>query len=251
MQGGMIQRGGGSRGGLLLAVAVLLLGVGFGQAAQVCVAWNPPTHSLDGQPLQDLAGYRIYYGTNSRLYNLNIDVGNTNAFMLTDLNGTATYYIAITAYNSAGEESGISQEMSWSGLDADANGMSDAWEQLHLAALEPGCQGPTGDADGDGICNIEEFIAGLNPTNLDQCVEMAGLFTNDQFQIRFEARSASGTGYIGKTRYYALERCTDLAQGTWGVVPGFGMIKATNQVVSYVTGPSPGATICRTRVWLQ
>jgi len=50
-------------------------------------------------------------------------------------------------------------------VDADSDGLPDAWElQYSLDTTEPlGDNGTEGDPDGDGIRNIEEFLAGSNP----------------------------------------------------------------------------------------
>ena len=49
-------------------------------------------------------------------------------------------------------------------LDADSDGMSDLWEQAHF-----GSSGilSTGDADGDGISNLDEYLQGGNPLDGD------------------------------------------------------------------------------------
>lgn len=44
-------------------------------------------------------------------------------------------------------------------LDLNGNGMSDVWEQLYNA----GALDPNGDADGDGVPNLMESLAGTNP----------------------------------------------------------------------------------------
>ena len=48
--------------------------------------------------------------------------------------------------------------------DADSDGMSDLWEQAHF-----GSSGilSTGDADGDGISNLDEYLQGSNPLDGD------------------------------------------------------------------------------------
>ncbi|MDW8349818.1 MAG: alpha-amylase family glycosyl hydrolase [Verrucomicrobiae bacterium] len=52
-------------------------------------------------------------------------------------------------------------------LDSDGDGLPDAWEaQYNLDPNNPsGLQGASGDPDGDGLTNIEEFILGLNPSS--------------------------------------------------------------------------------------
>lgn len=49
-------------------------------------------------------------------------------------------------------------------VDADADGMADAWEQQYLGGTNAA---PSGDADGDGTSNLQEYLAGTHP-NSDQ-----------------------------------------------------------------------------------
>ena len=47
------------------------------------------------------------------------------------------------------------------GVDADGDGLPDAWQRLLIAMLGPGARvGPNDDADGDGISNLNEYLAG-------------------------------------------------------------------------------------------
>ena len=47
------------------------------------------------------------------------------------------------------------------GVDADGDGLPDAWQQLLIAKLGPNAKiGPNDDADGDGISNMNEYLAG-------------------------------------------------------------------------------------------
>jgi hypothetical protein len=76
------------------------------------LAWDPPTTNVDGSPLTDLAGYKIYYGTASGTYGQPIDVGNVTTYTLTGLVQGQTYYIAATAYDTSNNQSGFSNEVS-------------------------------------------------------------------------------------------------------------------------------------------
>ncbi len=61
----------------------------------------------------DLAGYRIYYGTSSRSYGPYISVDkNTTSYTINNLTEGQTYYFALTAVDTSGNESGYSQEVS-------------------------------------------------------------------------------------------------------------------------------------------
>lgn len=48
--------------------------------------------------------------------------------------------------------------------DSDNDGLPDAWEVQYFGGLQ---QGPTGDPDGDGLTNLQEYQYGTNPTNAD------------------------------------------------------------------------------------
>ncbi len=59
----------------------------------------------------------------------------------------------------------------WAILDANTNGMSDVWEQMHGAVGV----GPMVDSDGDGFPNILESIAGTDPFNRNSYPKISGL----------------------------------------------------------------------------
>ena len=59
----------------------------------------------------DTTGYKVYYGTASQNYDTSIDVGPFNKATIDGLIKGATYFFAVTAYNSSGSESGYSEEI--------------------------------------------------------------------------------------------------------------------------------------------
>jgi hypothetical protein len=65
---------------------------------------------VDGSPLADLAGYHVYYGTASKLYREMVDVGNAETYTISNL-VPGTYYFAVTAYDTAGNETDFSEEV--------------------------------------------------------------------------------------------------------------------------------------------
>ena len=71
---------------------------------KVKVMWDANVES-------DLAGYRVYYGLTSGDYNKVIDVGNQISCIISGLLDT-TYYFAVTAYDTSGNESDYSDEVS-------------------------------------------------------------------------------------------------------------------------------------------
>jgi hypothetical protein len=55
-------------------------------------------------------GYKVYYGSSPKTYSSSVAVGNVPSFSVSLPPGT--YYFAVTAYDSAGNESGYSNEVS-------------------------------------------------------------------------------------------------------------------------------------------
>ncbi len=80
------------------------------EGAEVSLIWD-----ANSEP--DLAGYRLYYGIASGSYSSVIDVGNQTTYTITSLDPAETYYIAATAYNLSGLESGYSNEVIFLGSD--------------------------------------------------------------------------------------------------------------------------------------
>lgn len=74
-------------------------------AATVRMNWNENTD-------QDLAGYRVYYGTASGAYDFNLDAGNATTVEIGGLNAGSTYYFIVTAYDASGNESAPADEVS-------------------------------------------------------------------------------------------------------------------------------------------
>lgn len=105
---------------LIIGVLILVLtgclggGGGGGGASQgtgtASLSWMPPTQDTEGNYLSDLAGYKIYYGTELGNYSDVIIIDNPGIvnYVIENLMGGNTYYFVITAYDSAGDESGYS-----------------------------------------------------------------------------------------------------------------------------------------------
>jgi hypothetical protein len=72
--------------------------------------WDPPTTNTNGTPLTDIAGYTAYYGASSENYSQSINVDNVATYALSLADG-ATNYVAVTAYDSSGNESDYSNEV--------------------------------------------------------------------------------------------------------------------------------------------
>jgi hypothetical protein len=77
------------------------------------LSWTPPTTTTTGAALTNLAGYRIYYGTNRNELTRTVQVSNAGVtrYVVNDLS-PATYYFAVRAYTSSGAESDMSNIVS-------------------------------------------------------------------------------------------------------------------------------------------
>ncbi len=68
----------------------------------------------DESPLSDLAGYKVYYNNGSKGYTFEntIDVGNDTTYTLSNLTTQSWYTISVTCYDTDGNESWYSNEVS-------------------------------------------------------------------------------------------------------------------------------------------
>ncbi|MBA4387785.1 MAG: hypothetical protein C0404_07380, partial [Verrucomicrobia bacterium] len=96
----------------------------------------------------------------------------------------------------------------------DAYGIPDAWKIQYFGSASATNAGALIDADGDGMCNLSEFIAGTCPTN-----------ATSRFQV-LALRSEGGGGEAGFSvtfqtvtgRLYTARYCDNLLAGSWGVL---------------------------------
>src|SRR6478672_10277506 len=78
----------------------------YAQGVSVTFGWNA---NLE----RDVAGYRLYYGNDPRVFTHSIDVGNTVTATVANLSGGTVYYFAVTAYTLVGFESMFSNGVSY------------------------------------------------------------------------------------------------------------------------------------------
>ncbi len=92
-------------------VAFLLFVAPSVHAGNLSIAWDAPTTNMDGTPLTDLKGYRVYYGDSSTAQGIppcnknSIDVGNVTTFVVMGLTDGANYAVQVTALDTEGNES--------------------------------------------------------------------------------------------------------------------------------------------------
>jgi hypothetical protein len=102
---------------LTLLFVILSLLVPAAHAGDVTVAWDP-------NPEPEVAGYKIYFGTTPGSYTVSMNAGNITSMVISGLEAGVTYYFAAVAYDSSGNESGFSNEISYvvpTGASADTS----------------------------------------------------------------------------------------------------------------------------------
>ncbi len=73
-------------------------------SSQATLGWSAPTGFAP-------SGYKIYWGTSSGSYTQNVNAGNVTQYTVSGV--TAPLYFVVTAYDSAGDESPYSNQVSW------------------------------------------------------------------------------------------------------------------------------------------
>ena len=115
-----------------LILGCLLPAFGSAGPGTISVAWNRNTES-------NVSGYKIYWGETARHYTKVLDAGNAVEARLTELTSGQTYFCAVTAYNTAGQESAYSSEISVTYVAEP--GAQDSSSRLVLLEAENGQRG--------------------------------------------------------------------------------------------------------------
>jgi hypothetical protein len=91
--------------------------------------------------------------------------------------------------------------------DSDADGLLDEWELTYFGSLSPTAGG---DADGDGLTNLQEQNAGTNPMDGNSVLRVVSVeYNGATVNVRF-------TSVAGRT--YRVETSNQLTSGSWSVV---------------------------------
>jgi hypothetical protein len=111
----------------------------------------------------------------------------------------------------------------FAGADTDGDGLPDAWELTYTNSLPAFTA--TGDADGDGMSNLAEYLAGTDPNNAADNLRITSfqrglLATPTRLDMQWTSQP---------TRQYAIQYCTDLTPNIWtdfAVLPALGTSSA-------------------------
>ncbi len=204
-------------------------------------------------------------GTNAGAWNHNSYVGAwTNiasaavGYPVQGLVAGTTYYCTFQVTNSAGTAWAApswrfttlpGQSVVEMPADTNADGIADAWVTQYFP-VEIGAGVATNDADGDGLSNYLEYIAGTDPTNrLDQFV-VSVIISNGVPGVTFTARATTTNWYGPLVRHYSVECVTNLMSTNWSVVPGFADLAAGGQTVMFSSNVAD-RLFFRARAWVE
>jgi hypothetical protein len=101
------------------------------------------------------------------------------------------------------------------GTDSDHDGLPDAWELLHFGHLGVN---PNADPDGDGMSNLQEYLAGTNPNDSNDALVITAYSTSPG------GTNASFTWNSVLTRYYYLDKTLSLQPPLTWLDGGLGII---------------------------
>jgi len=104
--------GGGTSGGGSSGGSTSSGGSSGTTSGSATLDWTAPTTNEDGSTLSDLTGYHVYVGASADLLNREIDVGGPSTHYVVDNLAAGTWYFAVTAVNSVGLESNLSNTVS-------------------------------------------------------------------------------------------------------------------------------------------
>jgi hypothetical protein len=132
------------------------------EAGTISLSWNPVTHD-------DLAGYRLYYGTAAGNYTQSVDVGLVTQATLSGLDDCTAYYIATKAVTGDGTES-----------ESYSNVVS-GWARPELLSTAPTTIGQS--SQGQLVINGHNFQAGATLILSNDAITVTSLTLNSCHQL--------------------------------------------------------------------
>lgn len=189
----------------------------------------------------DTATYQWYEGSPP---DVSVPVFSGGASFTTPvLAATKTYWVKATnaggsASSSAAVVTVLSLRQTWTNSFFTAGQLAD-----------PLVSGPTVNPDYDELTNDGEYTFGTSPLAFDGSLMSVSKTGANEVSIQFVAKAATGSGYYGKTRHYALESRADLTTGQWDPVPGYADVTGSGQTVTAPFIPG-GKAFYHLKAWL-
>jgi hypothetical protein len=171
------------------------------------------------------------------------------SFTTPPLTGMAVYWVRVTTPAGAVDSNAATVTVNAAVPDSYVE-----WKAARFPGEEggnPEISGPAADPDGDGLTNEQEYIFGTLPLQPEPIIAPESTVNgNHQIEVAFTAAKASGPGYGGRTRHYAVEITADLSADSWIPLPEAADIVGNDQPVTVVLPQSASRAFCRLKVWL-
>ncbi len=107
------------------------------------------------------------------------------------------------------------------------------------------------DGDGDGAAAWQEYIAGTDPTNRNDCFQVMLSSSNGLPMASFRTIVATSNYYGSLSRHYALEQLGNLTNTNWTIVPGYSNRVASGATIFCTNSISTNTLYYRAKAWLQ
>jgi formylglycine-generating enzyme required for sulfatase activity len=105
--------------------------------------------------------------------------------------------------------------------------------------------------NGSALSVLQNYIAGLNPTNPNSCFLVSITNSAGQIVVRLPSVQANGSDYAGKTRCYDIEQRTNLLIGSWQPVSNYTNIPGDGTMIACTNLIQDPAKFYRVKVRLQ
>ena len=144
-------------------------------AGSATISWQANTES-------DLAGYRIYYGTEPGVYGSTSPLITGTSYTITGLQEGKTFFFVVTAVDTAGNESGYSSPV-----------VSKTIPVTQAAAAAPVTEGEdSGSTSGGVVVSSLEKITPIPLPAVGEYGKVAGLDPNQDNEVNFSFMGTSG-----------------------------------------------------------
>lgn len=120
------------------------------------------------------------------------------------------------------------------GADSDGDGIADAWEGQYAGNLT--ALTLTGDADGDGVKDVDEYRADTNPLNAGDFLRITAITANSV------GSTSTVTWTSRDTRLYQVQSRADLVSGSWGTNSPPGLVSPDAGPTTTRTAPGSPTT---------